>query len=184
MSGARLSVYVATNASASTRFGSITISGSADADASQTLVVSQLGNEYNGASLASLADAQLSVASTSSTATSSASESPFTNSYDGNTSTFWHISYGSGLALPNGGSVTATWNLGSGKRVDYITYVPRQDSNPNGNIGVFTLLYSTNGRTYTNYGTYDFGFSSSPSTISLGSGVTAQYGIQIVELLF
>ena len=49
LTGTRLSVYVAANASASTRFGTIKIAGSSDPTAFQTLAISQLGNEYNGA---------------------------------------------------------------------------------------------------------------------------------------
>ena len=175
LTGTRLSVYVAANASASTRFGTIKIAGSNDPNAFQTFAISQQGNEYNGASLASLADTKLSISSSGSSASSVSSGSPFSNTYDDNTSTIWHSNYANGAALASSSSVTCTWDLGSSKRVDYITYIPRQDGSINGNFGAFRLQYSTNGYSYTTYGSYDFEFSSNPSSISLGSGVTARY---------
>ena len=113
LTGTRLSVYVAANASASTRFGTIKIAGSNDPNAFQTFAISQQGNEYNGASLASLADTKLSISSSGSSASSVSSGSPFSNTYDDNTSTIWHSNYASGAALASSSSVTCTWDLGS-----------------------------------------------------------------------
>ena len=51
---------------------------------------------------------------------------------DGNTSTFWHSQYSPTLInLPH----TATIDMKSVYLVGSITYLPRQDGNPNGNIG-------------------------------------------------
>ena len=133
-SGTRLNIRVAKNASASTRYGNITISGSANPSVTQVLTITQTGDEYSGAALSSFEDTKYTISSGS--ATSNASESPFKNSYDGDTSTIWHSNYNSGQALANGGTVTATWDLGSSKSVDFITYTPRS-GNSNGNWGAF-----------------------------------------------
>ena len=84
-SGTRLTVHVAKNTSASTRYGDITISGSADASVTQVFTIAQNGDEYSGAALSTFEDTTYTVSTGS--ATSNASESPFKNSYDGNTST-------------------------------------------------------------------------------------------------
>ena len=170
-SGTRLNIRANKNASASTRYGNITISGSANPSVTQVLTITQNGNEYNGAALSSFEDTKYTISGGS--ATSNAGESPFTNSYDGNTSTIWHSYYGNGSALANGGTVTATWDLGSSKSVDFITYIPRSDQQ-NGNWGAFRLQYSTNNSTWTTIGDYDFEMKSSASSVDF-SAVTARY---------
>ena len=173
-SGTTLCVRVAKNSTASARYGTITIKGSADDNVAQTFVVTQQGDEYSGAALSTFEDTQYTISSSGSSATSNASESPFSNTYDGNTSTFWHSNYSSGQALSGSGTVTAKWDLGSLKSVDYITYVPRQDGNSNGHWGQFTLQYSTNNSSWTTIGSYDFGMSSDASSVDF-SAVTARY---------
>ncbi len=170
-SGTRLTVHVAKNTSASTRYGDITISGSADASVTQVFTIAQKGDEYSGAALSSFEDTKYTVSTGS--ATSNASESPFKNSYDGNTSTIWHSNYNNGQALANGGTVTATWDLGSSKSVDFITYTPRSDQQ-NGNWGAFRLQYSTNNSSWTTIGNYDFEMKSSASSVDFNA-VTARY---------
>lgn len=172
VSGTRLSVHVTKNSTSSTRYGNITISGSADAGVTQTFAIAQSGVEYNGSALSSFEDTKYTISS--GTATSSASESAFTKSYDGDNSTYWHSSYSSGQALANGGTVTAKWDLGSSKSVDFVTYVPRRDGNSNGNWGAFTLQYSTNNSTWTTIGSYDFEKKSSASSVYFNA-VTARY---------
>lgn len=171
ISGTRLNIHVAKNASASTRYGNITISGSADASVTQVFTIAQNGDEYSGAALSSFEDTKYTI--TEGSATSNASESPFRYSYDGNTSTIWHSNYNSGQALANGGTVTATWDLGSSKSVDFITYTPRSDQS-NGNWGAFSLLYSTNNSTWTTIGNYNFEMKSTASSVDF-SAVTARY---------
>lgn len=172
ISGKRLTIHVAKNSTASTRYGNITISGSADASVTQVLTIAQNGDEYSGAALSSFEDTKYTIST--GTATSSASESAFTKSYDGDYSTFWHSAYSSGQALANGGTVTATWDLGSSKSVDFITYTPRTDGSSNGHWGAFTLQYSTNNSSWTTIGSYDFEKRSSASSVDF-SAVTARY---------
>ena len=135
ISGTRLTIHVAKNGTASTRYGSISITGSASGSPTQTFAIAQTGDEYSGAALSSFEDTKYTISTGS--ATSNASESPFKNSYDGNFSTIWHSNYQSGQALANGGTVTATWDLGSSKSVDFINYTPRADGNSNGHWGAF-----------------------------------------------
>lgn len=172
ITGTRLNIHVSKNATASTRYGNITISGSADATVTQVFTIAQTGDEYSGAALSSFEDTKYTVSTGS--ATSNASESPFSYSYDGNYSTFWHTAYGSGRALANGGTVTAKWDLGSSKNVDFITYTPRTDGNANGNWGAFTLQYSTDNSNWTTIGNYDFEKKSTASTIDFTT-VLARY---------
>ena len=169
-SGTRLTVHVAKNGTASTRYGNITISGSADANVTQVFTIAQKGDEYSGAALSTFEDTKYTI--TNGSATSNASESPFKNSYDGNASTIWHSNYSSGQALANG-TVTATWDLGSSKSVDFITYTPRSDQQ-NGNWGAFRLQYSTNNSSWTTIGNYDFEMKSSASSVDF-TAVTARY---------
>ncbi|MBR1445707.1 MAG: discoidin domain-containing protein [Alloprevotella sp.] len=170
-SGTTLRVHVAKNVSASVRYGTITITGSADASVEHAFIISQTGDEYSGAALSSFEDTKYTIST--GTATSYASESPFKNSYDNNLSTSWHSNYSSGQALASG-TVTATWDLGSSKSVDYVTYVPRTDGSSNGNWGAFRLQYSTNNSTWITIGNYDFGMSADASSIDF-SVVTARY---------
>ncbi len=171
-SGTTLRVHVGKNSSASTRYGTITIKGSADDTVEQSFVIAQNGDEYSGAALSTFEDTKYTIST--GTATSNASEGPLRYSYDGTTSTIWHSNYGSGAALANGGTVTATWDLGSSKSVDYITYVPRTDGNSNGNWGAFRLQYSTNNNSWTTIGNYDFGMSSNASSIDF-TAINARY---------
>lgn len=171
LSGTTLRIHVGKNIAASTRYGTITIKGDADATVEQRLIISQTGDEYSGAALSTFEDTKYTISS--GTATSNASESPFRYSYDGSYSTLWHSNYSSGQALASG-TVTATWDLGSSKSVDYITYVPRSDGNRNGNWGRFTLQYSTNNSTWTAIGTYDFGMSTNASSVDF-TAVNARY---------
>lgn len=170
--GTRLRVHVKTNSTASTRYGVVSITGSETGSPTQAFSIAQTGDEYSGAALSSLEDTKYTISSGSSA--SNASESPFSNSYDGNYSTFWHSAYSSGRALANGNTVTATWDLGSSKSVDFINYVPRSDGSSNGNWGSFTLQYATTSNNWTTIGTYDFGMSSDASSVDF-SAVNARY---------
>ena len=170
--GTRLRVHVKKNTTASTRYGIVYITGSETGSPTQSFSIAQGGDQYSGAALSDLEDTKYTVSTGS--ATSNASESPFSYSYDGDYSTFWHSAYGNGAALANGGTVTATWDLGSSKSVDYINYYPRNDGSQNGNWGTFRLQYSTNNSSWTTIGTYDFEQSSDASSIDF-TAVTARY---------
>ena len=69
------------------------------------------------------------------------------NTIDGDTTTFWHTEYSpTNAPLPH----ALTINMQSViQNVDSIYYLPRQDGNPNGNIGSYAVLVSTDGQTFT-----------------------------------
>ena len=72
---------------------------------------------------------------------------PGTNAVDGDTSTFWHTAY-STSPIP-GFPHRATLDLGSILGVHSLTYTPRQDGSPNGNIGSHSIDVSTDNITFT-----------------------------------
>ena len=113
------------------------------AASAQGLLASEGTTTYDGQSLAAIPAAPA-AADVISAAISQAgwtitvdSENTATNNLgtlaiDGDTSTFWHSEYDPTLVgLPH----TATIDMGSAYLVGSITYLPRQDGNPNGNIG-------------------------------------------------
>ena len=65
------------------------------------------------------------------TADSAQAGNPATNAIDGNTSTFWHSQYNPAIALPH----QITVDMKTSYLIGSVTYLPRQDGTPNGNIG-------------------------------------------------
>lgn len=111
--------------------------------ASQGKLASEGSTTYDGIALAAIAAAPA-AADVISAAISQAgwtitvdSQNTVTNNLgtlaiDGNTSTFWHSEYDPTLVnLPH----TATIDMKSAYLIGSITYLPRQDGNPNGRIG-------------------------------------------------
>lgn len=104
--------------------------------------------------------------------TSAQSGEGIERSYDGNTGTLWHSSYGGG-----GFPITLTYYLqpnadGTGPHVDRVLYTPRQDGNVNGNFQEVEVKYSTVDAptTYVSVATANFEGSSSQSIVTLPDG--------------
>ena len=142
----------------SDRTGEVTISSS-DGTFSRTLVVVQESGA-TGDALAALADEQIVVASGSASAESS---NPFSYSYDGDASTYFHSPWtSSSTSFP----FTMIWKFEEASHVDYMTYTPRAD-NQSGAWGKITVSYYV-GSSWTTLGTYDLGQEWSAATIYFG----------------
>lgn len=107
--------------------------------------------------------------------TASASDSqggnPPSAAIDGNANTFWHSQYSPTTAgLPH----TLTIDMQSNMLINSISYQPRQDGTPNGNIGGHTISWSTDG---TNFKTVVVGTwrDDSSTKTSVFEAVTARY---------
>lgn len=82
------------------------------------------------------------------TATASSYEAgyPPSNAIDGNPDTLWHSEYTPVRVYP---PQWITLDLGGTYNVSGLTYLPRQDGNPNGIITSYEVLVSTDGTTFT-----------------------------------
>ncbi|MDO4930291.1 MAG: M60 family metallopeptidase [Bacteroidales bacterium] len=153
----------------SARYGTVTLT-STSGDFTRTLVVEQ---EANNSAAELEGDKQLEI--TTATASSSQSGTGIALSYDGDVSTIYHSSWG-GSTMP----ITLTYTLADFPHVDYVVYTPRQ-SGTNGNFGEVTIEYTVQGAasTWIKLGDYDFGGSSSASTVSFGDeGVDNVYRVR------
>lgn len=183
VSDTQLKLHASANSLSSSRTATITLSAGS---VSQTFTLTQDGNGYSDAGLSSLASTKATVSrgaayvSNSSTPSGSgtstaASESPFTNSYDGDVNTFYHSAYGSGQALAQYSYVDMCWTLSANSNISYITYSPRPSSNLNGSVGQCEIWYSTGtSGSFTKYGEYDFGMTFNPSTVSFNSNLSVR----------
>jgi galactose oxidase len=71
---------------------------------------------------------------------------PASNAIDGNINTFWHTEYSPVLVpLPH----WAILDLGQSELLNGFSYLPRQDGNSNGNIGLHTIELSLDNTTWT-----------------------------------
>ena len=82
-------------------------------------------------SVAQVQAAGISQAGWTITVDSAQSGNPGTNAIDGSTTTFWHSQWSPAVALPH----QATIDMKTSYLIGSITYLPRQDGTPNGNIG-------------------------------------------------
>lgn len=64
---------------------------------------------------------------------------------DNSRSTFWHTEWTPMVNLPQ----SLTLHLGGTFTINQISYTPRQDGTPNGNITGYNVYTSTNGTTFT-----------------------------------
>ena len=78
--------------------------------------------------------------------------------YDKNTSTFYHTNWGNNpFVVSESNPAVLEYNFTDVEKIDYITYVPRQDGNSNGNFGKVKLYIKKAGETnYSLYGEYDW----------------------------
>lgn len=93
--------------------------------------------------------------------------------YDKNTSTYYHTSWGNNpFDVSETNPAVLEYNFTDVEKIDYITYIPRQDGNSNGNFGKVKLYIKKVGETaYTLHGEYDWKESSSPRTIEFEGGL-------------
>jgi galactose oxidase len=78
-------------------------------------------------------------------ATDAAAGHPVGNLLDGDPGSFWHSRFqGTPAPLPH----SVTIYLGSARVVSGLRYLPRQDGNPNGRIGEYTVTVSTDGTNF------------------------------------
>jgi galactose oxidase len=79
------------------------------------------------------------------TASDQAAGYPVQNAIDGNTATFWHSQYlPKPLPLPH----SITIDMNATNYVSGLTYLPRQDTSYNGNIGQYSISVSADGKTW------------------------------------
>lgn len=146
----RLKLNVASNLESDARTAVVQVCNS-DKSLVRTLTLVQ--ERENFAQYAPSAKVVISSASASSSQPGEGIE----RSYDGNTSTLWHSSYG-GVQFP----VTLTYNFSGVERIDYFRYVPRT-SGKNGCFQKVEVFVKSVGETnYRSIGTYDFGGNNSP----------------------
>ena len=159
LSGAgSITVVTTLNNTDSSRSGVITVESS-DGTYSRVIVVVQESGSSSEA-LSAFADIQLTVSGGSASAESG---NPFSYSYDGSISTYFHSPWSSGsTSFP----FTMIWKLEEASHVDYMTYTPRQD-NQSGAWGTITVSYYV-GSSWTTLGTYALGQSWSSATINFG----------------
>ena len=76
------------------------------------------------------------------TASDASASSPVSNVLDGDPATFWHSQWeGTPAPLPH----TVTIDMKAARDVSGLGYLPRQDGNPNGRIGQFSVTTSLDG---------------------------------------
>ena len=142
-------IHLDQNMGDDTRVAHVTFAN-AEKGMTQTLTISQAKDGS-----AEFAPSDQYVKPSSATASSSQSGEGIERSYDRNTSTLYHSSYGGGVSATN--PVTLTYNFNGGKRIDYINYVPRQDGNGNGRFGKVQVLVKHQGESsYTSVGNFDW----------------------------
>lgn len=110
-------------------------------------------------------DRQVSVTSATASEQNSSSEG-IAKTYDDNYGSYYHSKWkGGSTSFP----VTLTYRF-DGAHIDYLTYIPRTDSD-NGCFGVVTIEYATKDAP-TTFRTvkadHDFGFTSTPASVNLG----------------
>ena len=90
----------------------------------------------------------------SATASSFQSGEGIERSYDDDTSTLYHSSYAGGVSAS--APVTLTYNFNA-TTIDFINYIPRQDSSTNGCFGEVELLIKHDGdKDFTSFGKFDW----------------------------
>lgn len=176
-----LTIYGVYNYDQEDRTGTITLT-SEDGSYVRTIVVVQSANDAQSSYLGG--DDKITVVDGySDTEETSSESSPFSNSYDGNTSTIFHSNYSSNnVGLP----FDMVWYFGAASSVDYMVYVPRQ-SGTNGNWITYTVYYSTvegadpdDDDVWTEYGTYSrTGTSSESDTVYFDPTITNVYAVKV-----
>lgn len=104
--------------------------------------------------------------------------SDLSKSIDGNLSTIYHSNWNNDVWPEHPAELI--YNFSNVARIDYINYVPRQ-SGSNGNFGELEIWYKTAGSSdYTKLGDYDFGKSSSATSVTIPGGLTNPTSIKFL----
>jgi galactose oxidase len=105
------------------------------------------------------------------TASDAATGFPASNVLDAGTASIWHSRFGGTPApLPH----TVTIDMKSPQDISGLRYLPRQDGNPNGNIGRYAVSVSTDGATFSPVATGSFSDSATEKPVRF-TAVTARH---------
>lgn len=127
----RVYIHLAQNGQPVDRKASVTFANAANG-ISETLVITQ-GRDESVKDL----PADTSVKPSSATANNSEASYPVSNTYDGNTATYWHTAWsGTAFEVSEENPAILTYNFSSVDHIDYMEYTTRQDGVTNGNFGV------------------------------------------------
>lgn len=150
-----------TNNQSSERSTTVLLKGG---DIRRNIYISQMGR--NGATGEVAGD--ISIPVTSASASSFQSGEGIEKSHDGNISTIYHSKYSDQAnQAPGYFPITLTYNFKDVATMDYLVYNPRSDGGVNGNFKELDLYIATeNNPSLTQYGSYDFKGSTSPSLIT------------------
>jgi hypothetical protein len=167
-------IHIDANPDLAVRSGSVSFA-STDGKITRTLTIMQ-GRDNSAKYVAG----DKSIKPSSGTASSYQSGAGIEKSFDGNTSTMYHSSWSNSAS--NYFPITLVYNFTNVSKIDYLTYIPRQDGSSNGRFKQFELWVKCSGDAdYTKYGDYDFNGSSNASTIKFGTtGLTNPVSIKFI----
>ena len=135
------------------------------------ILLVSVGLTVAGGGTASAADPELPRTGWTATATSAQSGYPASNVIDGVHSSYWHSVWGSsGPVHPH----TVTIDMKANKNVTGLTYLPRQDTSNNGNIGGYRVEASTTGTSWTTRATGTWADTKAAKTVTF-TAITARY---------
>ncbi|HLL66345.1 MAG TPA: discoidin domain-containing protein, partial [Micromonosporaceae bacterium] len=130
-----------------------------------------VGLVVHGSGTALAADPALPRTGWTATADDAQSGYPASNVLDGSTSTYWHTTFGTtGPAFPH----NVTIDMKADKTVTGLTYLPRQDTSNNGNIGGYRVEASTTGTSWTTRATGTWADTKTLKTVTF-TAITARY---------
>lgn len=113
----------------------------------------------------------------SASASSSQSGEGIERTYDGNSSTLWHSSYG-GVTFP----VTLTYNFDGVEQIDYLRYIPRTSGKNGCFKEVEVWVKTVDADEFVKMGTYDFGGNNSPYDVYFDEPIMNPASIQFKVL--
>ena len=160
MKNGNAAIFAQPNYDLTPRQGTVTFT-SADGTIKRTLTVTQDGGFGSSDTPISIAKATLNPSS------EFQSGEGIDKSYDGDLNTMYHSPWSRGANFP----ITLTYELAEPSHVDYLKYIPRSNDNSdgNGNFQEVTISYQIEGSTtWVKVGDFNFGGSSSPSTVDFG----------------
>ncbi len=161
--GGRIYLHVAANYNPMSRTATVSFKN-AEHGITQTMSIVQGADES-----VNEIPSDITVKPSSGTGSAAASGNPFSYSFDGKLSTFYHTAYSGSNAfkVSETNPAVLTYNFSNVERIDYVNYVPRQDGSSNGNFGKVEVYYRLQGeKSFTLYDTYDWGKSSSVSVVN------------------
>lgn len=159
-----LSISAKPNYTSENRTAKVTL---ADANGKTTQIV--IFTQESGSLLDKVEDSGVQVKVSSATDNTHQGSSTLAKSIDGDLSTIYHSNWNNDVWPDNPAELVYTFTNVS--QIDYINYIPRS-SGTNGNFGELEIWYKTSGNSeYTKLGDYDFGMSSSPTSVRIPGGL-------------